>query len=356
MEGTGAIAHLLIITPGFPVDESDTSCLPAVQQFILAYRRIYPSTIITVLALHYPHRKNYHWNGCEVIALGNDNRGGLRKAFSLFTMSRSIQLLHDTRPVSAILCFWLSDTALAAKWLSKKLDVPYMVWMHGQDAKEGNKYVHKVKPEMKQLAAISAEQSKIFENAYGKMPAYIINNGVNPSLFPALNTVGRHIDLLAVGSLVPLKQYHLFVELVSRIKENGFPLVKAVLAGEGPQEEELKQQIVALHLEDNISCTGKLSHENVLQLMNNAKILVHPSAYEGHSTVILEALYSGCKVLSYRPVSDGAIDSFYLCADIAEMERMGTRLLKEALEHRRVMVNDMDTSVRQVAAILTSLQ
>ena len=350
------ISHLLILTPGFPGSEAETDCLPAVQQFILAYRKTYPAVSVTIFTVHYPHRQGeYQWHGCRVYAWGNSNKGGVRKAMTVMKLMSRAKHIHASHPFNAVLSFWLTDTALIAKMLAKRVNIPYLVWMHGQDAKAGNKYVRRIKADMERLAAISALQKTVFEQAYGSVPAHVIPNGINEDCFPRLNMQKRKIDLLAVGSLTPLKQYHLFVDVVSHIKRSGFDTVNAILVGEGETEPALRRRIAEAGLDRNITLTGKIQHARVLELMNEASIFVHTSSYEGHSTVMLEALYSGCNVVSFLPAGEGQIVNFYPCADLAGMQDTCLSLCRTGHIYSRVKVSDMTDSARQVQHILTSM-
>ncbi len=69
---------LIILTPGFPQDESDSACLPAQQNFIKAINKNYPEIKIIILSFQYPFTKSvYKWNGNAVYAFGGKNRNGL---------------------------------------------------------------------------------------------------------------------------------------------------------------------------------------------------------------------------------------------------------------------------------------
>jgi len=98
--------------------------------------------------------------------------------------------------------------------------------------------------------------------------------------------------------LIPLKQYHLFIEALSLLKVF-FPDIKAVICGNGPEMERLQALASTLHLEKNLLFTGELPHNDVLALMQRSKVFLHPSNYEGFSTVLSEALYAGVHVVSF---------------------------------------------------------
>lgn len=346
------IKHLLIITPGFPSDEQDTTCLPPIQQFLRCYKELYPQVAISIISLEYPyHSKSYNWHGNHVFPVGGKNKGGINKWFTILKARSKGLFINRGNKVDAIISLWLSAGSLSAKMISRKLKIPHLVWMQGQDAKPGNKYFKLVAPLPAQLAAISDYQNEVLSQSYGIKATHVINNGINQSSFPAFNNGHRKIDLLAVGSLIPLKQYHLFVEMVKVLKEKGV-IVTAVLAGKGPEEENLRKLIADYQLERQVQLTGELSHNEVLCLMNDAKIFIHPSSYEGHSTVILEALYSGCKVLAFMPVGNKQTEAFTLCETQDEMIKRCEDLLKQNLVHDRIVYSDMKERAEQMHLVL----
>ena len=67
-----------------------------------------------------------------------------------------------------------------------------------------------------------------------------------------------------MGSLIPLKQYHLFVEIIYQIRQY-FPEIKACICGKGPEENNLKMLIEKYGLQNNITLTGELPHEEILR-------------------------------------------------------------------------------------------
>jgi glycosyltransferase involved in cell wall biosynthesis len=352
----GRLKHLLILTPGFAENEADTTCLPYLQQFILSYKKLHPELKITILSLHHPFdMAAYQWHEMDVYCMMGKNKHGIARLRTIYKAFKRGLKIHQQQPVDTVLSIWVTDAALAAKHIARKLNVPFFAWAWGQDVKSGNKYMKLVNPDEQHLAVMSDYQNEILHKAYGKRAKHVIPNGIIEDAFPALNTGERKIDILAVGSLIPLKQYHLFIELVYWLKENGWPNIKAVLAGDG----ELKDELIALQhqyaLQNNLEIVGAVVHEKVFELMNNAKLFVHPSNYEGHSTVMLEALYSGCKVVSFMPMSSAAIDNFMQCADMNEMKKATLQLLTDTKPASRVMYSTWPQNVEQIHAILTSM-
>lgn len=57
---------LLILSPGFPESEADTTCLPPQQVFVRALKAEYPELHIIVLSFQYPFfAAEYDWHGMD---------------------------------------------------------------------------------------------------------------------------------------------------------------------------------------------------------------------------------------------------------------------------------------------------
>jgi glycosyltransferase involved in cell wall biosynthesis len=351
------LKHLLVIAPGFPDGEADTACLPFVQQLLLAFRQQYANTAITIITLQYPFvQQQYQWHGMQVYALGGKNKGGLSK---LLLCNKAVTLcksIHNQTPFDAILALCLCETAWVAKRIAAKYALPFAVWMFGEDAKAGNRYFNLIKPTVAQLLPISAWQAAVLEQAYGFKAKHIVNNGINKQIFPELNDAAkRDIDLCGAGSLIPRKQYHLFIEAVKYVKETGYRNVQAVLIGGGAQGAELKSLSAAYGLTDNIVFTGALGHKEVLDWMNRSRIFVHPAGYEGHSTVMLEAMYSGCDVVSFLPAGDEELKEAQVCASPEQLYATCLTLMAGKKHYHRALYYDMADSARKMYSLLTRI-
>jgi len=59
-----------MLTPGFAENETDTTCIPALQIYADALRK-HSGYEVSIVALHYPKKSSvYHWNDIPVQALG----------------------------------------------------------------------------------------------------------------------------------------------------------------------------------------------------------------------------------------------------------------------------------------------
>jgi glycosyltransferase involved in cell wall biosynthesis len=288
---------LVILSPGFPADSNDTTCIPPMQVFVKALKQHSPQLHIIVVSFQYPFTPSrYDWYGVEVIAIAGKGKGQLFRLITWRRVWQTLKNLHNQYELSGLLSFWMGECAYIGDRFAKKHSLLHYAWLLGQDAKAGNEYVNRIKPKGESLIAISDSLAREFRINYGIQPAYTIPTGIDTTLFNTVS-VDRDIDIMGAGSLIPLKQYHLFVNVVKNLTAE-FPNIRTVICGKGPQMENLRKQISKLKLDNNIQLKGELAHPEVLALMQRSKIFLHTSAYEGYSTVLSEALYAGCHVVS----------------------------------------------------------
>ena len=81
---------LIILSPGFPESEADSTCLPMQQQFVRALKEMHPELDIVVLTFQYPyHHKEYKWFEVKVIPFGEEIKAA---CINYYSEIRSIQL------------------------------------------------------------------------------------------------------------------------------------------------------------------------------------------------------------------------------------------------------------------------
>lgn len=107
------------------------------------------------------------------------------------------------------------------------------------------------------------------------------------------------IRLLSVGSLDLNKGHHHLLRAMRLCLDAGENIALRV-CGSGPQEVALTKLMTELGLEDRVEFLGHCSREQVSQEMANAAALVVSSSHETFGVVVVEALLSGCPVLSTR--------------------------------------------------------
>lgn len=99
--------------------------------------------------------------------------------------------------------------------------------------------------------------------------------------------------LIAVGRLVPQKNYTLLINSMARLKSSN---ARLLVIGEGYLEASLREQIDRLGLSDRVDLIGWQNNPHAY--MGRADVFVQSSDREGLSTVLIEALACGCRIVA----------------------------------------------------------
>lgn len=106
---------------------------------------------------------------------------------------------------------------------------------------------------------------------------------------------GDGFILLSVGRMTEQKKYMRFLDVLAKLKDDGFAFQWHVL-GDGIQRKEIEEKIHRLHLEDYVFLDGLT--DNPYKYMKHCDLFVLPSGWEGFPTVTVEAKIVGCPVLA----------------------------------------------------------
>ena len=244
--------------------------------------------------------------------------------------------------VIALHSLWLAECTYVASWLARRSRIRHIATIHGQDALATNPYLKRLSFERMTLTAVSANAAIEFSRNTGRRVDYIVPTGLDPGSFPKRNeAVTRSIDILGVGSLTPLKDFKLFIEIVKRVRTTQ-PGLRCMILGEGAERSELERQIKRDGLDGVMQLPGHLPLENVLRTMGQAKILLHTSGYEGQGYVFLEALASGMRVVSFDVGYAGTSPEVYRCKSAEEMVSTLQTLLASASEVEETQIETID--------------
>lgn len=313
---------ILYISPGFPTDEKDTSCIPALQEFFVELNKRDVDPLI--IALHYPYSaKKYVWKGIIVHALGLNNPHVIKRLWLEKKISKQIQELTIEHKTELIHSFWIGDAAWYGQNIAKALELPHVSTAMGRDFESKSYYKRVIKQSFKTVAISDFHELKLKEN--GLIPNQVIPHGLPPSKTAPIE---KSIDLLFVGSFIQLKQPLDFIECCKQLKEYSFDF-KAVMIGSGPLEKEIRERINSYGLENNTQLTGQLSREAALKIMDQSKVLYHPSIYESFGMVILEALRSRMHVVSSPVGISPEIDQVHLVESPEDAAELTKKLINK---------------------------
>ncbi|RFM28266.1 glycosyltransferase [Deminuibacter soli] len=339
---------LVILAPAFPADETDSAWVPSKQLFVQVLKKQFPSLHIEVLTFNYPyHTHTYYWQGATVTSFNGMHARKLQRAGVWMRVWQKLRALRKRSNIIGLFSFWCGECALVGSYFGKLHHIPHYCWVSGQDAKRENRLVKLIRPGEAELVTISRFLTDRFYASHAIRPQHLIPIGIDATQFAPSNGI-RDIDILGAGSLIPLKQYAVFISAVKQLQQQ-FPGIKAVLCGGGAEQERLQAQIDALQLQNNITITGMLHHHEVLQYMQRSKVFLHPSAYEGFGAVCLEAMYAGCQVISFTDPMYLQLSNWHIVQNESMMVEKAAALLHDThTVYQPFLLYSMSDSVKAV--------
>lgn len=317
--------HIAILTPGFAVDEADTNCVPALQDYLLALQRQFPNVELSVFALRYPHtRTTYDWCGIPVVPANGRQLRFPQSLLSWARLMRSFAGMMRRRRARIVHSFWLGECAFLGERLSRLYGVPHVVTLMGQEVAVPNRYAGLLKSARTTFVAVSSFQQRALFKQTGYEARHVIPWGLDA--VPLDRSVARSIDVLGVGSLTEVKDFTAFLDVAARLRAV-IPTLSCRIAGDGPLRAVLEAKTRSLGLADNVRFEGRVSRERIFDLMRASKVLLHTSRFESFGLIFAEALACGARIVS-RPVGIAEAGPYWaLCDDPMQMAAAAARFI-----------------------------
>ncbi len=135
----------------------------------------------------------------------------------------------------------------------------------------------------------------------------VIPNGIDLEPFaqaaplsrPDLGLAADECVVGCVGRMVESKGYAVLLRALARLGATGAdmsqPPLRLLMVGDGPERSALQAQAEELGLGSKVQWLG--FRNDVARLLKTLDVFVMPSAYEGHSIALLEAMAAGCACL-----------------------------------------------------------
>jgi len=105
---------------------------------------------------------------------------------------------------------------------------------------------------------------------------------------------GGGIRFISIARLVPWKGIHLGLRAFARLQDR---LAEYWIVGGGPAESSLKTLAAALGVADRVRFLGQKSRAEVLQILQQCDVLVHPSLHDSGGVVCAEVMAAGRPVI-----------------------------------------------------------
>lgn len=139
------------------------------------------------------------------------------------------------------------------------------------------------------------EDAKNFFPKKMRINSVIIPNPVNEKFLYVNKNVKKTKKIVSVGRLVNQKNHELLIDSFSKIADE-FKEYKLIIYGSGELKKKLQNKINSLCLEKRIILAGEVF--NVKKSIEDAKLFVLSSNYEGMPNALIEAMAIGLPVIS----------------------------------------------------------
>ena len=275
------------------------------------------------------------------LTLGNKGEqylGGRLLAGAALPIARK---LHKQKPFDIVHAHMLPRDGHAGMLVARALGIPFALTVHGTDIFHyfipgkapwpRNQMIAREADALMAVSNLLMSRVALYRGE-GKI-SRIVPNGVDLSLVPE-KTNNAPRSVISVGTLKARKCMDRTLEAFARLAGE-YPDAKLTIVGIGEMEQQLKNRIAELGLENRVELTGGLKHEQVLERMAESDLFVLPSWGEGYGIVYIEAMAAGCIAVGALgegiedTITDGENGFLVPAGDIDETERV----MREVFAH-----------------------
>jgi glycosyltransferase involved in cell wall biosynthesis len=323
--------RVLILLPGYSANDSDWA-IPVQRHLMRALSALHD---VRVLALRYPHRRDrYTIDGVQVDSLGWAQARGARRLLLWRDALAAIARLHYEQPFDVIHAMWADETGALAMWAARRLRVRSVVSLLGGELArlddigyglQRGRFSRWVVGQALRADAVTSPSSYIdglltkagYGVAQGVLRRWVMGVNVEPhptppsplhreresdadtarrvptdsSDSPSLYTergAGGEVRLIAVGSLIPVKDHATLLRALARLEGVSLDLV-----GDGALRGDLERLARELDIAARVRFVGSVSHLDLPAYYQRAAIHVLPSRHEANPMALLEAASCG---------------------------------------------------------------
>lgn len=224
----------------------------------------------------------------------------------------TVRRLRQRFPFDLIDAHYAYPDGFAAGLLKQRLGVPMVLTVRGTDVNllPGMRTLRgQVRFALRSADAVVAVSAALAELAIevGADPERVIvlRNGVDSHRFRPydqaesrrqLGLAEKGRVLVTVGFLVERKGHHLILDALALLADEERPAL--VIAGDGPQEGALREQVNRLGLQGRVHFLGPVEHDDLPAVYSAGDLSVLASSREGWPNVLLESMACGTPALA----------------------------------------------------------
>jgi teichuronic acid biosynthesis glycosyltransferase TuaC len=315
--------HVLTLTPFFPSDQNEVSGCFVAEPIEQLRQFGVDSSVIAASPIYYPRKHSSSSAAAEWVRYpqvpGNLGLSSAGKLLYARLLGR-IRQLHSVKPIDVIHAHAALPCGHAAALLSRRLDIPFVVTVHGLDvfnnchlggipAAWRRKVSVDVYGAARIVICISEKVRQILHDGMrAGVRSAVVYNGTDAELFsPGPVAVAPSAkEILIVGNLIPSKGQELALRAINHIGTL-FPSLQCQIIGEGSDRARLEALASKLGLDQRVRFLGRQSRGAVADAMRACSVFVLPSRNEGLGCVYLEAMACGKPVIACRGQGIGEI-------------------------------------------------
>jgi glycosyltransferase involved in cell wall biosynthesis len=317
----GHSLHVLTLTPFYPSDHDDASgCFIAEPLDVLARAGI-QNTVMAVRPAYRPRLRArasvvpVQW--LRYWALPGGPGLPSAGAFLFARIVARVRKLNRVQPIDLIHAHAPLPCGHAAMLLSRELNIPYLVSVHGLDAfsteqvsgKSGEwcrRISQRVYRSAGEVICVSENvREQVLAGAGGNCRTAVVYNSVDPTLFfPQADASMASSDtnsflILSIGNLIPIKGHEHLIRATAFLAPE-FPSLHCEIIGDGPECRRLQVLADKLQVSDRVRFLGRQSRTQVAGALRRCTIFALPSRYEALGCVYLEAMSTGKPAIGCR--------------------------------------------------------
>jgi teichuronic acid biosynthesis glycosyltransferase TuaC len=232
-------------------------------------------------------------------------------AFLYASLISSVRKLHQRQRIDLIHAHAALPCGHAAVLLSRELNIPCVVTVHGLDAFFDNQvhgYAGEWCKRVAQFVYRSASRvicisdkvaERVVDGAEAAVNTRVIYNGVDTQMFSPALTDSASNTILSVGNLIPIKGHELLLQAIAAVFPHD-PNISCEIIGDGPERQRLAGLARECKIADKVRFLGRQSREQVADAMRRCVLFALPSRYEGLGCVYLEAMAAEKPVIACR--------------------------------------------------------
>lgn len=270
------------------------------------YRKIDRNKIQFDFLVEYPEKQFYD---DEVASMGGKiYYTNVRKDFNIFKFEKKLREILKEHPEYKLIHVHAYTIGYFCLKTAKKCGIPIRIaHSHNNETVHDIKWIFKLG--MQKLYALYATDlfacsEEAGQYLFGNKEFKVLTNAIDSSKFIASIDVRNSVreELLIennfvvghVGRFHSQKNHKFLIEVFNEIKKKKNK-AKLLLVGSGPLENEIKQQIKEMKLENDVLFLG--NRKDMSRIYQAMDVFVFPSLFEGLGIVAIEAQAAGIPVV-----------------------------------------------------------